>query len=89
MTTSHQVLEMLCARVEQFITQRGRAIASLTSHQRRNKSNLLHSLLADPSVSDAVVSNGIPLIFTVLSQRVTALACRHPSRRYSPHVRRH
>ena len=55
----HQVLEMLCARVEQFITQRGRAIAALTSHQRRNKSNLLHSLLADPSVSDAVVSNGI------------------------------
>jgi hypothetical protein len=55
----HQVLEMLCARVEQFITQRGRAVAALTSHQRRNKSNLLHSLLADPSISDAVVSNGI------------------------------
>jgi antitoxin (DNA-binding transcriptional repressor) of toxin-antitoxin stability system len=54
----HQVLEALCSRVEQFITQRGRMISALTAHQRRNKSNLLHVLLADPSVNDAVVNNG-------------------------------
>lgn len=56
-----QVLELLCSRVEQFITQRGRVIAELTSHQRRNKSNLLHVLLADPSINDFIVNNGVPL----------------------------
>lgn len=55
---SRQVLEMLCSRVEQFITQRGRAVASLTSHQRRNKSNLLHVMLADPSLNESIVNNG-------------------------------
>ena len=49
---------MLCSRVEQFITYRGRCIAAMTAHQRRNKSNLLHVLLSDPSVNDAIVNNG-------------------------------